>query len=175
MRIRVGRGHEEFEFRVVVQLLVSQLNDVRPALFDQVLVQDGIDGWVELSADVLYEDPLSELDGLLNGSHDIPIGGLQHLDAFGSLFPHVPDELVGLVLRVDHQRESLGVLYDDSILNRCIVLGQAVDVPVLNGDWVSHEILQVGVRSVSNALHRQGGEPLLLQNGSVLRGEGPAV
>lgn len=56
------------------------------------------------------------------------------------LFGKVLDELVSLVLRVNHQRPSPGLIDDDAVLCGVIILWQFCDVPSLYLDWLSQEL-----------------------------------
>ena len=65
--------------------------------------------------DILEQDPFTVLNGKLEGPHQ-SISDLNHIDAFWMLLREILDELIRLVLRVNHQWPSSGLVDDDAVL-----------------------------------------------------------
>ena len=62
MRVGQRRGHEEFEVRVVRDILLSNLNGVTRPRFDDLHLQNRLKRGVKFLANVFKQDPFTELD-----------------------------------------------------------------------------------------------------------------
>lgn len=69
MGIRQGRCHEEPKVFTVRQGFFADFNYEALALFCLLLQEDRLKRRINLSADVLKQNPLSELDTHFNASH----------------------------------------------------------------------------------------------------------
>jgi hypothetical protein len=99
----------------------------------------------------LQEHRVAKLDGIL----DLPreVGHLQVQDLEAILHLHVLDPLVGLALRVDHERPAAAARGHDAVLSGERVRRQAHDVPIANVRGVRKEVAE------RKALRRRNLEP----------------
>ena len=84
-------------------------------LFEGLLQEYGLQDGIQLLSNVLQETGVAELEAVLQGAHIVGVGELDDLQLVDLL--HVLDPLVGLALRVDHQRPAVGMLHDDGVVN----------------------------------------------------------
>eukprot|EP00962_Isochrysis_galbana_P028266 scaffold8907_cov105-Isochrysis_galbana.AAC.3 len=143
--VRVGQlgGQVEAEVRVVVHLFVAQPYDLPVAYLDHCARHDGLQRRVELLLDLLHQHRLAKGDGVLEGAQIVGLLERHHLEPVGLL--HVADPLVGLLLRVNHQRPAGAARDGDAILGREGVGRQALDVPVAHVLRVGQKIAKVKV------------------------------
>ena len=106
MRVWNSRGHEELEVVIVGDLFVSKTEGAR---FVDLAEKNRFKSGIQLFADVFNKDPLSMLNGDFKHSQKC---GVTHFDDFKAnnalllvTREHL-DELVSLVLRVDHEWPS---------------------------------------------------------------------
>ena len=117
------RGHEELEVLVVGDLLVT---DTDRTTLVNLLLKDGLERRVKLFSDVLYKEPFASLDSLFELLHKRWIAHLDVLQAHWAcvdILAQILDELVGLVLRVYHERPSSRLEDNDGVLDGQIVTG----------------------------------------------------
>lgn len=171
MRVGQSGGHEELEALAVVDGLLSDCDGVARTGLHHLLKQDWLEGRVQILADALQDHPLAELHCQLDRTHQVGLGGLGNVDALLVLGAEVLDELVGLVLRVDHERPPLGLVDDDSVFGGSVVFGQACDVPRLDDNWHSQEGSHCHVLCIFNTDLLQPPAPRLLHSRSVLSSE----
>ena len=99
------------------------------------LQEDRLEQRVELFVDVLDEERLTELEAVLEHAHEVLVGLLDRLERVLGLL--ALDPLVGLALRVDHERPARGVEGDNGVLDREDVRRQAAHLPVAHLDRVA--------------------------------------
>ena len=141
--VRVGQLRSEVqpEVRRVVHLLVPEFDAQRVALLDEALAQDGFQNRVNFFADVLDEDGIAKLDGVLhlaNHVRHVQSHGDQTVGLLGVLDPLVP-----LALGVDQQRKAPRVGHNDAVLDRRRVLRQSTNRPGPDRDGVGERLLDV--------------------------------
>lgn len=88
---------------------------------------------------------------------------------------HVLDELVGLALRINHERVSSALIDDDTILDRRIVLWQSSNVPGLYFHWHSQKLAHRDTLRVLDLQFNQMLGPLLFQCLPIARDEGSTI
>lgn len=91
------------------------------------------------------------------------------------LLAHTLDELIGLALRVDHERPSPALLDNDSILDGVLILGQPDDSPLLDGNWLAHELHQVGPLLYFYSFALDMGQPLRMEFASEVGSEDSTI
>ena len=84
-------------------------------LFEGLLQEYGLQDGIQLLSNVLQETGVAELEAVLQGAHVVGVRELDDLQLVDLL--HVFDPLVGLALRVDHQRPAVGMLHDDGVVD----------------------------------------------------------
>mmetsp|Transcript_2871 Transcript_2871/g.12279 ORF Transcript_2871/g.12279 Transcript_2871/m.12279 type:complete len:329 (+) Transcript_2871:2438-3424(+) len=141
--VRVGQFRSEVqpEVRRVVHLLVPEFDAQRVALLDEALAQDGFQNRVDFFADVLDEDRIAKLDGVLhlaNHVRHVQGHGDQTVGLLGVLDPLVP-----LALGVDQQRPAAAAGHHHAILRAKLIRRQLVDVPVADVGGVREEEREV--------------------------------
>ena len=105
------------------------------------LLDEQLERRVERLEDVLAEDRLAELDGVLQGAQVVALRQLD--DEKARLRLHVPHPLVRLPLRVDHERPAARDRRDDPVVDREGVGGEALQVPRADEHGVADDLLQV--------------------------------
>jgi len=116
MRIRQLCRHEEQEVIVIVDLRSSQVDHGLVALLEDILLEDGLEGWIQDLTDVLEQDGEAHLDGSLNRQQELALGKLNDLQTVVLLF--LLDPLVALCLRVnDKWPATIRVGRDDTIVD----------------------------------------------------------
>ena len=84
------------------------------------------------------------LDTQLKRFHEIRVARLDILDAVRAgidVLSQILDELVGLVLRIDHEWPSARSKDDDGVFNGQVVTGQLCHRPGFNCDGIFHDLL----------------------------------
>ena len=114
MRVRHLSGHEEFELWAIWYHLITKLNVRSTTEFDDILLQDWLQGWIESLLDVLKQDRVTQSDGCIADIEELWIGQLDDLQVI--LLLHVLDPLIALTLRIDNEWPSLCRCCDDAIV-----------------------------------------------------------
>ena len=170
--VRVGQLRSEVqpEVRRVVHLLVPEFDAQRVALLDEALAQDGFQNRVNFFADVLDEDGIAKLDGVLhlaNHVRHVQSHGDQTVGLLGVLDPLVP-----LALGVDQQRPASAAGHHHSVLRAKRIRRQLVDVPVADVGGVREEEREIELVRRGNLELFHLGKPRVLDQGlAVVRGE----
>ena len=170
--VRVGQLRSEVqpEVRRVVHLLVPEFDAQRVALLDEALAQDGFQNRVNFFADVLDEDGIAKLDGVLhlaNHVRHVQSHGDQTVGLLGVLDPLVP-----LALGVDQQRPASAAGHHHAVLRAKRIRRQLVDVPVADVGGVREEEREIELVRRGNLELFHLGKPRVLDQGlAVVRGE----
>eukprot|EP00964_Phaeocystis_antarctica_P055484 scaffold32640_cov63-Phaeocystis_antarctica.AAC.2 len=131
---QLGR-HEELEVLVVLDGAVAQLDRHDASRLEDLLKQHGLEHRVELLAHVLEQRGLAELQRVLEHAREVAVGELERDQA--ELAVAVLDPLVGLHLRVDHERPAARLRDHDAVVDGEHVVGQPVNVPRADLDRVA--------------------------------------
>mmetsp|Transcript_21643 Transcript_21643/g.60151 ORF Transcript_21643/g.60151 Transcript_21643/m.60151 type:complete len:1518 (+) Transcript_21643:2277-6830(+) len=126
--VRVGKLGRHVQLKVGRPLdgRVSQAHHGEGALFEGCLLQHGVQDGIEHLLDVFQQYGISELDGVLQVPDVVHVQTQDlELGALGLLHP-----LVGLHLRVDHERPPSGVVEDDGVVDAELVVRQRIDHPL---------------------------------------------
>ena len=124
MGVGQRRCQEELEVVVVGDGTLTDLDSPVLSLLDLLLEKDRLESGVNILLNVLKENPLTELDSELKTSDQVAFRQLEHVQVDTlSVLAHLLDELVGLSLRIDHERPPTGAEHDDTVLDRQTVTG----------------------------------------------------
>mmetsp|Transcript_59670 Transcript_59670/g.172859 ORF Transcript_59670/g.172859 Transcript_59670/m.172859 type:complete len:697 (-) Transcript_59670:401-2491(-) len=172
VRVRQLGCHIQLEVLGPLDRRVAEAHHEQVALFECRFLEDGIQDGVEHLLDVFQQDGVAELDCVLQLADIAGHGQPDHLQllAPGPLHP-----LVGLPLRVDHQRPAACGGDDDAVLHREVVVGQPIDGPLLDHHRLPEDVDEVGALFVRDLLGHLGLPPRRLEVPAVLAGEGPCV
>lgn len=108
----LGRDVER-ELVRIFDSLISQLDKSARSFLISLFQKNGVKSRIELLANILQKDRLSELNSILEGSQ---IVGIRKLDNIDFLFGiHFLDPLVRLTLRIDAEGPPPGLKDDDTI------------------------------------------------------------
>ena len=138
MRVAQLGRHEELEVLVVLDGAVAQLDRQDAARLEDLLEQHGLEHRVELLGHVLEQRGLAELQRVLEHARKVAVGELERDQA--ELAVAVLDPLVGLHLRVDHERPAPRLRDHDAVVDGEHVVGQPVDVPRADLDGVAERV-----------------------------------
>lgn len=115
MRIWESCGHKELEALVIGNALVSEAEG---STLVHLLEKDWLKSRIELLSDVLNQDPFTKLDSEFKVPKEVSIAHLEDIKASLCFVPAKElDELVGLVLGINHERPSSRAEHDDPVLN----------------------------------------------------------
>jgi hypothetical protein len=106
MWVRKSASQEELERLVILDCLVSHLDNITASLLYLLLQKNGFKSRIKLFTNVLKQDPFSELDGQFEISQKISFRRFEHIEACFYSLAHILDEFVGLGLRIDHEWPS---------------------------------------------------------------------
>lgn len=150
--MRIGElGHEvELEGIIPLDVLVSNLHGERVALPDQVLLQHGVDDWVDVFVDVLKEEREAEVDADLEVLEEVGVVERAHLERRLGLLLLDPRD--GLLLRVDAERVARRARGEDAVLDRELVLWQALARPLGRLHLRRQQLLELEGRRQRNLL-----------------------
>ena len=151
-------GDVELEVIVIGDDLISELHQELITLLLNLLAKQWVEGWVEVLSSILKDDWNTVLDGVLKDSvHNLWIHGwLDRLEALlvtlttsilGKLLEFVLKPNVSLHLWINHERPSIRVVEDDSVLNGELVLRKTLTGPLTDLDLVSKHFLKTDVLS----------------------------
>lgn len=147
--VRAGErgGHVEHEVLVLLDVFVVQADFGELAFLDELLVEQGFEGHVNVFLHVFNQHHRACFHGELQFLHVLVGRGGHGLQLDQIPLQHVGhlllDEGVGLVLGVDGERELLGVVHDHRVFDREFVGGQFGLGPGLHLDRVAQGGLQV--------------------------------
>ena len=124
MRVGQCRRKEELEVVVVRDGTLTDLDSPVLSLLDLLLEKDRLEGGVNVLLNVLKEYPLTELNSQLETSDQVTFRQLEdvQVDTF-SVLAHLLDELVGLSLRINHERPPTGAEHNDAVLDGQTITG----------------------------------------------------
>ena len=94
----------KLELLVVFDDRIAQADRHDAARLKDLLEQHRLEHWVEFLKHILAERRVAELQGVLERARKIGIGELKRHETRG--LAHVLDPLVGLHLRIDHERPA---------------------------------------------------------------------
>lgn len=173
MRVWQCGCHEEFEVLIVGDTLVSK---AELAASVNLFEKNWLKGWVELFSDVLNQDPFAKLDAELEVPEQVAIAHLEDLKArCGSISAKELDKLVGLVLRINHERPPPRAEHDDTVLDGQIIVWKRGCRPQLGCDRIFEKRLHCDVRKHLHAQLSGPCSPLCLELLPELSGEGSGV
>eukprot|EP00955_Chlamydomonas_euryale_P013382 144301-Chlamydomonas_euryale.AAC.3 len=153
--------------------VVADLDDLRPALLERLLQQQRLQRSIEHLAHVLQQHRTAESHAVLQRPQHVLLRELDHVEALFAL--HVLDPLVGLHLRVNHERPAPRLGHDDAVLDRDCVGRQPRDRPRADAHRVLQRADKAGARAAGHAGALQLLHPLGRQLRPVRRSERPRV
>lgn len=138
MRIWKCCRHEEFKCIVIREWFVTNLNDTRiwATWSLDLLSQDWIQRSIQLFLNVFQQNPFSILNCKLECSHQC-ISDFDDINSFRMLFRKILNEFVCLILWVNHQWPSSGLVNNDTIFSWVVIFWKLCNVPSLNLNWLS--------------------------------------
>ena len=94
---------------------------------------------------------------------------LDNLDTFLAIFAvaHFEQPLVSLHLWINHEAPPVGILPDNCILSRKVVLRKAIAGPLCNFDLISEDRNNIKVVCARDAEHLEHVDPLVCANGAI--------
>mmetsp|Transcript_36697 Transcript_36697/g.116811 ORF Transcript_36697/g.116811 Transcript_36697/m.116811 type:complete len:527 (-) Transcript_36697:3661-5241(-) len=154
-------GQLEVEVLVKGDDGLAQLDHERArGILVRLVGQHRLEERVQRVEDVLEQHRLAHPDAHLERLLDLlcRVGRLDRLELRLGL--GLLDEAVGLALRVNHERPTLGDRHDDAVFNREGVRRQAVDVPLAHLDRVGQDVGEGAVRCEPQTPRLHLAEPL---------------
>jgi hypothetical protein len=135
--VRVSQlgGHVEVEILGVNEDILSHFKVGSCAFLVGLLQQNRSQSRSDFCSEIFDEDWRSKLDAIFKISDEVIVGQFDDFQlSVGFLFF---EPFVALSLRIDHERPSPGVVHDDAIFDRKVVVGKAVHVPLSSLDRLS--------------------------------------
>mmetsp|Transcript_98393 Transcript_98393/g.212145 ORF Transcript_98393/g.212145 Transcript_98393/m.212145 type:complete len:1113 (+) Transcript_98393:229-3567(+) len=171
VRVRQLRRDVEREVLRPLDRGVAEAHHQQRALLEGRLLQHGVQDGVENLLDVLDQHRVPELDAVLELAHVVHRQA-QHLEL---VTPRPLDPLVGLHLRVDHERPAAGIVQDDGVVDGKPIVREGVDHPLPDLDLIADAVLEVELLAGRDVLMLELGHPPDLGLHTVLAGEDAKV
>ena len=159
--VRVAQlgGDVELEVGRVLDGRVAQPDALDAGLLEGLLDEQRLERRVELLEHVLAQYGLAELDRVLERAQVVVLRELDHEQP--RLGFELADPLVGLPLRVDHQRPAARHRRHNAVVDGEGVGGQALHVPSADAHGVAHDLLEVKLVRLGDALLVEAYLPLV--------------
>lgn len=148
-RRHLGRD-KELEVFIVVDHLITELNENLRTLLLDLLGKNRVKHGIECLCSILKDDWVTVLDTNFKATRH-NIGGHGRFDnreigiAFLLLLVLSLQPLVSLHLRVDHKRPPLRVIENNCVLDRELVRGQAARGPLHDLDLLTQDLCQIDI------------------------------
>mmetsp|Transcript_13252 Transcript_13252/g.37456 ORF Transcript_13252/g.37456 Transcript_13252/m.37456 type:complete len:207 (-) Transcript_13252:4661-5281(-) len=156
-----------------LNLVVTEPYHAGTALLEEVTVQQRVDASIQSGAHVLQQHRPPQRQGKLPHAHEVGLLLLDHYQIVGGL--HAPHPLVGLALRVNAKAELHRVGHHNGVCCREVVLGEPVQVPLLDLHWVPQRLNEGERLTDWQTLLREHAVPLLQGSIPEVGGEGAKV
>jgi hypothetical protein len=151
VRVTQAGCHVEAELVIVVHVGISDLNQLRTTLNNDLLLKDGIKKWIDFVFNLFDKYWIAfherELESILQAwvvkSEDAV---LLNEFSFSSLDPRN-----GLTLRIDHEWVSGGPGDHDTILDGELISGKTLKVPITNSCVIDEELVNLHIIGCGNA------------------------
>eukprot|EP00955_Chlamydomonas_euryale_P005025 53594-Chlamydomonas_euryale.AAC.1 len=131
---------------------------VHTHLLEQLFQQQRLQAGVELLADILQQHRDAKLDGVLERAHVVAVGELDDAQVGRRL--HLLHPLVGLRLRVDHERPAPRVGHHDGVVDGEGVVGKPEDAPLPDPDGVAQSTVETELAGARDAVALECRDPL---------------
>ena len=158
---------------MVVHVTVTQVNKQPAARGEGALVQHWLQRRIQRLLDVLQQQRTTHADGVFERAQQVHVAQLGDLQVVSAL--HVADPLLGLALRIDHQRPPLTTLHQQRVVGADLIGGQALQLPLPHIYRIAdglHEVEALRARHIGG--HHLG-HPVLQQLCTVGASEGAVV
>lgn len=139
MRVRQSCCHEKFEWFAICYCFLTNCYRIGWTCFDNFLQKNRFQRRIQLVSNSFQKYPFTKLDGKLNSSHKCRFCGFNNIETLFVLSSQIFDEFICLILRVNHQRPSSGLVNNDTIFSRCVIFWKTWNIPCLDHDRNSKE------------------------------------
>eukprot|EP01136_Pigoraptor_vietnamica_P000134 Opistho-1_new@25059 len=172
---RVAELGRDVEHKAVhhVDLLVADLHLDRAPALDEVALEHVVEDGVELLVNVLEEQRATAAEAVLEVVAEVLVVQRADLKLVRRLAVH--DPLLALALGVDQQREARRLRHDDAVLDRKLVVREALQRPLADRRVVDQHADDVEVVRERHAAALQFALPLVEERRAEVLVEGPAV
>lgn len=151
MRVGKTRSHVESELIIEIVVLVTQLDELHTSLLCDLLLEKRVKHRVDLVLDVLNKDGLAIHEWELKSISKVRVRESKDESVLLELTLALLDPSNGLSLRINHEWVARRTRHHDTVLDRQVISGETLHVPVTNGLLVNQELGEFEVVGVGNA------------------------